>query len=75
MFIGRVGNAKHLLVDSFSVQTINLVTFFRLALWFGTCLMGFGNSGVYAIILAFIEQLTPVTGRITAGFSISGKLH
>lgn len=44
-------------------------------LWFGTCLMGFGNSGVYAIILALLEQLTPVTGRISAGFSISGLLH
>ena len=35
----------------------------------------FSCSGVFATIFAFLEQLTPVTARITAGFLIAGKLH
>lgn len=45
-----------------------------LALWLGSALMGLGCSSVFATVFAFLEQLTPVTARITAGFLIAGKL-
>lgn len=36
--------------------------------------MGLGCSSIFATIFAFLEQLTPVTSRITAGFLVAGKL-
>ncbi len=44
------------------------------ALWLGSGLMGFGCSSVFATMFGFIEQLTPITARITAGFMIAGFL-
>lgn len=42
------------------------------ALWLGSALMGFGCSSVFATMFGFMEQLTPVTARITSGFMIAG---
>ena len=36
--------------------------------------MGLGCSSVFATVFAFLEQLIPVTARITAGFLIAGKI-
>ena len=45
----------------------------RWALWLGSSLMGLGCSSVFATVFAFVEQMTPVTSRITAGFLIAGR--
>lgn len=45
----------------------------KTALWLGSGLMGLGCSSVFATVFAFLEQLTPVTARITAGFLIAGN--
>ncbi|KAG4078604.1 hypothetical protein HA402_011363 [Bradysia odoriphaga] len=41
------------------------------ALWVGSSLMGLGCSSVFATMFGFVEQLTPITARITAGFMVA----
>jgi FHS family Na+ dependent glucose MFS transporter 1 len=38
------------------------------ALWAGVALMGLGCSSVFATMIGYVEQMFPVTSRITSGF-------
>lgn len=40
------------------------------ALWTGVALMGLGCSSVFATMIGYVEQMFPVTNRITSGFMI-----
>lgn len=69
--------ARTLLIGDFIIIMLSnciLVPFantYEWALWVGSSLMGLGCSSVFATMFGFVEQLTPITARITAGFMVA----